>query len=85
MRPSIVMVPANLMGKGANAIESLLPGTGLKLINLNADPTLTSDDLNLAMGQPERGLAIHLISYTTYRGRHTRALAGCCWGTGIFD
>ena len=84
-RQSIVMVPVNLMGTWANFIESLLPGMGLKLINLNADPTLTSDDLNLAMGQPERGLAIHLISYTTYRGRHTRALAGCCWGTGIFD
>jgi hypothetical protein len=47
------------MGTWANAIESLLPGMGLKLINLNTDPTLTSDDLNILMGQSERGLAIH--------------------------
>jgi hypothetical protein len=37
MRPSIVMVLANLIGTWANTIESLLQGTGLKLVNLNAD------------------------------------------------
>jgi len=46
MRPSIVMVPANLMGTWANAIESLLQGTGLKLVNLKVDRTLTSGNLN---------------------------------------
>jgi hypothetical protein len=85
MRPSIVMVPANLMGTWANAIESLLQGTGLKLVNLNADRTLTSGDLNLTTSRPERGLAVHLVSYTTYRVRYTGTLAGCCWGVGIFD
>jgi hypothetical protein len=65
---SIVMVSANLMGTRVNAIESLLPGIGLKLINLNANTTLTSDDLKFAMGPPEHGLVIQLIFYTTYRG-----------------
>jgi hypothetical protein len=45
-RPSIVMVPANLMGTWEDAITKLLPGTGCRLVNLNSDRSLTSVDLN---------------------------------------
>lgn len=84
-RPSIVMVPANLMGTWEDAITKLLPGTGCRLVNLNSDRSLTSVDLNYVPGNTNSGLAIHLVSYPTYRSRYRESLAGCCWGIGIFD
>ena len=84
-RPSVVMVPANLMGQWEAAIRGLIDGTGMTFLNLNANRSSTSADLNLKPELPERGRAIHLISYTTYRSRCGSSLAGCEWGLGLFD
>lgn len=86
-RPSIVMVPANLIGQWEIAIGNLIEGTSLTLVNLNAPANreLTSARLNGGPGSPGRGGAIHLISYHTYRSRHRGSLEGGGWGVGLFD
>ena len=88
-RPSVVMVPAPLVGQWAMAIRELSDGTGITLtnLNLNANRELGSDRLNYSSEYPKRGSAIHLVSYNTYRARSASdgRLAGCAWGAGIFD
>jgi hypothetical protein len=87
-RPAIVMVPANLIGQWSTTITELLEGTAIGLVNLNlpANRLLGATELNHDANKPERGLAIHLISYTTYRVRwFSGVLSGCAWSVGIFD
>ena len=84
-RPAVVMVPANLMGQWETAINGLSEGTPYALINLNANISLTSANLNYEPEFPERGHAIHLVSYPTYRTRYAKNLAGCRWSIGLFD
>ena len=64
-RPAVVMVPANLTGQWETAIRTLLEGTGCTLVNLNANRSLRSADLNYEPEFPERGRAVQLISYPT--------------------
>ena len=86
-RPSVVMVPASLVGQWEIAISGLAEGTGATLTNLNLKPNrlLTGESLNYRPELRERGRGIHLISYETYRRRCSVELKGCAWGVGIFD
>jgi len=86
-RPSIIIVPANLVHTWERAVQSLIPQTGLTLINLFSRRRLTHNDLNYSSDNPERGKAIHLISYSAYRAHYNNSerLQGCNWGVGIFD
>jgi len=88
-RPSIIIVPANLVPAWERAVQSLIRQTGLTLINLFSRRRLTHNDLNYSSDNPERGKAIHLISksYSAYRARYNNSerLQDCNWGVGIFD
>jgi hypothetical protein len=86
-RPSIIIVPANLVPAWERAIQALIPQTGLELINLYSRRRLTHNELNYSSDNPKCGKAIHLISYSTYRSRYSNPerLEGCRWGVGIFD
>ena len=84
-RPCLVMVPPNLMVQWEVAIRGLIQGTQSTLTNLNANILLTADELNTEPGFPERGRAIHLISYQTFRSRSINTLADCLWSIGVFD
>jgi hypothetical protein len=86
-RPSIIIVPANLVPTWERAVQSLIRGTGLDLINLYSRRRLSHNELNYSSDNPERGRAIHLISYSAYRARCSdpERLEGCHWGVGIFD
>jgi len=86
-RPSIIIVPANLVHAWERAVQSLIPQTGLTLINLFSRRQLTYNDLNYSSDNPEGSKAIHLISYSAYRARcnNSEPLRGCNWGVGIFD
>jgi len=66
-RPSIIIVPANLVPAWERAVQSLLPQTGLTLINYFSRRRRTHNDLNYSSDNPERGKAIHLISYSACR------------------
>jgi len=86
-RPSIIIVPANLVPAWERAVQSFIPQTGLTLINLFSRRRLTHNDLNYSSDNPERGKAIHVISYSAYRARYNNSerLQGCNGGVGIFD
>jgi len=86
-RPCIIIVPANLVHAWERAVGSLIPHTGLQLINLHGRRALGRDSLNYTSDNPERGESIHLISYSAYRARYNdpARLEGCNWGIGIFD
>jgi len=88
-RPSVVMVPASLVRQWDTAIKALSEEAGATLTNLNltVNRWLSSEILNYRPDLPERGRAIHLISYETYRARCPKGgvLERCAWGIGIFD
>lgn len=89
-RPSLVVAPSALLEQWEEAINELCDGTGATLTNLNspANRWLTAAHLNYRRENPERGRAIHLISYETLRIRARgtgTALADGRWGIGIFD
>ena len=65
--PAVVMVPGSLIKQWEMAMSGLLEGTSCTLVNINAHRSLTSADLNYESEFPERGRAIHLISYPTYQ------------------
>ena len=69
-RPAIIIVPANLDHAWERAAKSLIGETRLNLTNLHSRCDLTRNQLNYSPDNPERGTAIHLISYTTYRTRY---------------
>ena len=87
-RPSLVVAPASLLEQWEEAINKLLKGTKARLINLNVSSNrwLGPESLNYLREIPERGMAIHLISYETFRIRaYGSTLSNCAWGVGIFD
>jgi len=86
-RPCIIMVPANLIHAWDRAITSLIPHTGLQLINLHSRRRLSQNQLNYSSDDSGSGQSIHLISYSAYRARYDdpNRLEGCHWGIGIFD
>jgi len=86
-RPSIIIVPANLVPAWERAVQSLMPQTGLTLINLFSRRWLTHNDLNYSADKPERGKAIHMIFYSAYRARYNTSerLQGSNWGVEMFD
>ena len=65
----------------------MIGGTGLNLTTLHSRRDLTRNQLNYSPDNPERGIAIHLISSSTYgtRYRNPDRLLDCEWGVGIFD
>ncbi|KAG0632751.1 P-loop containing nucleoside triphosphate hydrolase protein [Tuber brumale] len=67
--------------------ESLIPQTGVQLVNLYLSHQLNDNELNYTSNDPGHGKAIHLISYSSYRACYKNAdrLQGCQWGIGIFD
>ncbi|CUS10220.1 unnamed protein product [Tuber aestivum] len=86
-RPCIIVVPANLVHAWERAVQSLIPQTGVQLVNLYLSRQLNHTELNYTSDNPGRGKAIHLISYSSYRARYKNPdrLQGCQWGIGIFD
>jgi len=80
--PSIIIVPANLVRAWERAVLNLIPKTGLTLINLFSECRLAHNDLNYCSDNPERGKAIHLISYSAYRTLYNNSehWQGCNWG-----
>src|SRR5438270_13992987 len=58
-RPCIIIVPANLVHAWERAVQSLIPQTGLELINLYARRHLGHSELNYSSDNPRRGRAIH--------------------------
>ncbi|CUS07052.1 unnamed protein product [Tuber aestivum] len=86
-RPRIIIVPANRVYTWERVVQSLIPQTGVQLVNLYLSRQLNHNELNYTSDDPGRGKAIHLISYSSYRARykHLDRLQGCQWGIGIFD
>jgi len=86
-RSSIIIVPAKLVPAWERAVQTLIPQTGLTLINLFSRHRLTYNDLNYSSDNPEHGKAIPLISYSAYRARYNNSQRwqGCNCGVGIFD
>jgi len=51
--PSIIIVPANLVPAWERGVQSLIPQTGLTLINLLSRRRLTHNDLNYSSDNPQ--------------------------------
>jgi len=86
-QPSIIILPTNLVPAWEQAVQSLIPPTGVTLINFCSRRRLTYNNLNYSSDNPKRSKALHLISYSAYRTRchNSECLLGCNWGVGIFD
>ena len=69
-RPAIIIVPANLVHVWERAAQTWIGESGLNLTNLHSRRDLTRNQLNYSPDKPERGRAIHLISYSTYQTRY---------------
>ena len=86
-RPSILIVPANLVTTLESAVESLFCGTRLNVFNLYWHRQLTHNELKYYSNYPEGGRTISLLSYSAYQARnnHPARLECCHWRVGIFD
>ncbi|KAG0643367.1 hypothetical protein HOY80DRAFT_1033408 [Tuber brumale] len=65
--PCIIIVPANLVHTWERAMKSLIPQTGVQLVNLYLSCHLNHNELNYTSDNPRRSKAIHLISNSSYR------------------
>ncbi|KAG0638241.1 hypothetical protein HOY80DRAFT_1079619 [Tuber brumale] len=85
--PELEVVPWIFGNDGEQPAQSLIPQTGVQLVNLYLSRQLNHSKINHSTDDPGRCKAIHLISYSSYRAcyKNPDRLQGCQWWIGTFD
>jgi SNF2 family DNA or RNA helicase len=91
LKPILVVTMPGVAETFNTVIDEMTHGTDFKLVNLlhAKNASLTHEDLNTSIDEPENWWNMHLVSYDTLSSRAKPSSNGqlsyCAWSFGIFD